>query len=165
MGDDTDAPPGMRWLAAGLAAEALGVSERTLRRYVALGRYRARRDGGRAFVLVPAAGNPAAPAASIAALPAAALASALLALEGLGRRVAALEARVDALADAGRRLERLEWVAQRLIHRVEALQRGRASGGAGAPPQPEPDEPRAGAREPEGGRPGPRDMQSSVPAL
>lgn len=42
------------WLPPQLAARALDVSERTLRRYVTQGRYVARRDGRRLQVLIPA---------------------------------------------------------------------------------------------------------------
>ncbi len=144
MNEGDDAPPGMRWLSPAEAAATLGVTDRTMRRYVANGHYPVRHEGRRAYVLVPVpAVEP--PAASA----------------GLELRLAAEAA---AQADARRRLERLEWVAQRLINRVEAVQRGRPVSGIGTPPQPAPDQPHAARREPRGGRPDPRDTQSSVPA-
>ncbi len=47
-------PDAGQWLRPMQAAETLGVSDRTLRRYVASGRYQARRSDGALHVFVPA---------------------------------------------------------------------------------------------------------------
>lgn len=133
--DGLDAPEGMRWLPAGEAAQALGVGERTIRRRVVDGGVRSRRVRGRAFVLVPVADDwRAEPAKGDRA----ALLRRLEALEqtaaSLGARLESLEAARAGPGEHGRRLERLEWLVERLLRRVEALQRVRARAGVAVAP-------------------------------
>lgn len=120
------------WLSPRQAAQALGVSERTLRRHVRSNRYATRQEGRRLLIRVPSESQALAPADVPASADALVLAQILT-------RLAQVERVVANQAEHNHRLERLEWLVQRLLNRVEALQRPRKLSPS-TPPQPEPDE-------------------------
>jgi hypothetical protein len=122
------------WLALADAARVLEVSERTLRRYVRADRYRVRHDGNRVYLLVPADEAKGAALSSDGdffgdhpspvSLPDALVVRVDRFEADLGRLVQRLETlERERLAEQGRRLERLDWLTERLLNRTEALRR------------------------------------------
>lgn len=94
---EADAPPQGRWLPFAGAAQALGVSERTLRRYIAARHFASRRVRHRVQVFVP--DEEAARRALLGPPPDALLSALRAALDALERELAAERERAARLAD------------------------------------------------------------------
>jgi len=109
------------WLTPKQATQALGISERTLRRHVREGRYPVRREGRHILIYVLGRwGVPAEPPTDALVL-------------------ALLERVVADHAEHSQRLQRLDWLLRRMLHPLQPLQRPRSLP-TGAPAQPEPEQ-------------------------
>jgi hypothetical protein len=130
---DSDGTAG-DWLALADAARVLGVSERTLRRHMRADRYRVRHDGNRIYLLVSADeakgaglsldGDFSGDRPSPVAAPDALVVRVDRLEAGLGHLVQRLESlERERVTEQGRRIERLDWLTDRLLNRTESLRR------------------------------------------